>query len=99
MFEKHHKGSVGEFLEMVKNEQAVELNNRDRASRVLSFTRIAGMCFAFVLIILLVGAGTFLVAMDKPIGGYSSLFMGILSAICTIASGGRPSSQRHTPQS
>ena len=89
LFERHRKGSAGDFLEMVKAEQAVELANRDRSSRVYFFTRVAGLCFAFVLILSLLGAGTYLIATDKPLGGYASLILGLLSAIGAIAAGGR----------
>ena len=89
LFERHKKGSAGDFLDMVKEEQAVELANRDRASRVYFFTRIAGLCFGFVLILSLIGTGTYLIAANRPLGGYASLILGLLSAISAIAAGGR----------
>ncbi len=94
LFERHRKGSAGDFLEMVKAEQSVDLSARDRASRVYFFTRIAGLCFAFILILSLLAAGTYLISADKPLGGYASLILGLLSAISAIASGGRRSSPR-----
>jgi hypothetical protein len=93
LFECHRKGSAGDFLEMVKAEQSVELANRDRTSRIYFFTRIAGLCFAFVLILALIGTGTYLIATDKPLGGYASLILGLLSAITAIAAGGKSQKQ------
>ena len=89
LFERHRKGSAGDFLKLVEREQDVDLACRDRASRVYFFTRMAGLCFGFVLIVLLLGAGTYLIAADKPVGGYASLALGLLSAISAIAAGGR----------
>ena len=89
MFERHKKGSAGDFLDMMKAEQAAVLPMRDRESRLEFVTRICGLCFGFVLILSLLGAGTYLIATDKPLGGYASLVLGLLSAIAAIAAGGR----------
>ena len=45
--------------------------------------------FAFLLTVLLLQCGTYLIATDKPVGGYSSLILGLLSAISAIAAGGK----------
>ena len=45
--------------------------------------------FAFVLTALLIQCGTYLIATDKPLGGYASLILGMLSTIGAIAAGGR----------
>jgi len=88
LFERHRKGSAGDFIDMMKAEQATALPIRDRESRLNFVTRICGLCFAFVLILSLLGAGTYLIAADKPLGGYASLILGLLSAIGAIAAGG-----------
>ena len=93
LFERHRKGSAGDFLDMMNAEQATVLPMRDRESRLDFVTRICGLCFAFVLILALLGAGTYLIAMDKPIGGYASLILGLLSAITAIAAGGKSQKQ------
>lgn len=90
LFERHRKGSAGDFIDMMKAEQATNLPIRDRESRLDFVTRICGLCFAFVLILALIGTGACLIAMDKPLGGYTSLILGILSAITAIAAGGKP---------
>ena len=89
LFERHKKGSAGDFLDMMKAEQAAVLPMRDRESRLEFVTRICGLCFGFVLILSLLGAGIYLIAPDKPLGGYASLVLGLLSAIAAIAAGGR----------
>ncbi len=88
-YEAFYHGAAKKMLEMAAADQA-DLNRvRDRDSRLEFVTRICGLCFAFVLILSLLGAGTYLIATDKPVGGYSSLVLGMLSAISAIAAGGR----------
>ena len=88
-YEAFYHGAAKKMLEMAAADQA-DLNRvRDRDSRLEFVTRICGLCFAFVLILSLLGAGTYLIATDKPVGGYSSLILGMLSAISAIAAGGR----------
>ncbi len=88
-YEAFYHGAAKEMPEMAAADQA-DLNRvRDRDSRLEFITRICGLCFAFVLILSLLGAGTYLIATDKPVGGYSSLILGMLSAISAIAAGGR----------
>lgn len=88
-YEAFYHGAAKRMLEMAAADQA-DLNRvRDRDSRLEFVTRICGLCFAFVMILSLLGAGTYLIATDKPVGGYSSLILGMLSAISVIAAGGR----------
>lgn len=88
-YEAFYHGAAKKMLEMAAADQA-DLNRvRDRDSRLEFVTRICGLCFAFVLILSLLGTGTYLIAADKPVGGYSSLVLGMLSAISAIAAGGR----------
>ena len=49
--------------------------------------------FAFLLTVLLLQCGTYLIAADKPLGGYASLILGLLSAITAIAAGGKSQKQ------
>ena len=46
--------------------------------------------FAFILTVASIQCGAYLIAMDKPLGGYASLILGLLSAITAIAAGGKP---------
>lgn len=88
-YESFYHGAAKKMLEMAAADQA-DLNRvRDRDSRLEFVTRTCGLCFAFVLILALLGAGTYLIAADKPVGGYASLVLGMLSAISAIAAGGR----------
>ena len=88
-YEAFYHGAAKKMLDMASADQD-DLNRiRDRDSRLEFVTRICGLCFGFVLIVLLLGAGTYLIATDKPLGGYASLILGLLSAIAAIAAGGR----------
>ena len=88
-YEAFYHGAAKKMLEMAAADQADMNKVRDRDSRLEFVTRICGLCFAFVLILALLGAGTYLIATDKPVGGYSSLILGLLSAISAIAAGGK----------
>ena len=46
--------------------------------------------FAFILTVVSIQCGAYLIATDKPLGGYASLILGLLSAITAIAAGGKP---------
>ena len=88
-YEAFYHGAAKRMLDMAAADQS-DLNRiKDRESRLEFVTRICGLCFAFVLILSLLGAGTYLIATDKPLGGYASLILGLLSAIGAIAAGGR----------
>lgn len=56
---------------------------------IVSLARV----FAFLLTVLLLQCGTYLIAADKPLGGYVSLILGLLSAITAIAAGGKSQKQ------
>ena len=88
-YEAFYHGAAKKMLEMAAADQADLNRMRNRDSRLEFVTRICGLCFAFVLILSLLGAGTYLIAPDKPVGGYSSLVLGMISAISAIAAGGR----------
>ena len=55
----------------------------DRA--IMSVARV----FAFILTAATIQCGTYLIATDKPLGGYASLILGLLTAITEITVGGR----------
>lgn len=88
-YEKFHQGAAGEMLAMAHEEQTVALGVRDRDSRLEFVTRVAGMCFAFTLTLVLLLGGIYLIATDHPIGGYSSMVVAIIGIIGGIAAGGR----------
>lgn len=93
-YEAFYHGAARKMLEMAAADQA-DLNRiRDRDSRLEFVTRTCSLCFAFLLILSLLAAGTYLIAADKPVGGYASLVFGLLSAISAIAAGGRKTSPR-----
>lgn len=89
MFERHSQGATKDLLEMVKAEQASELKIRDRNSRLEFVTRVAGMCFAFLLSLALIAAGVVLICKSHEITGCLTLFTGLLSIIGCLATGGK----------
>lgn len=88
-YEQYYNGAAREMVEMAKSEQAQELTNRDRDSRLEFTTRILGMTFAFVLTLAIIIAGVVLLCHNHSFAGSFSLAVGIISVIGCLATGGK----------
>lgn len=88
-FEKYYPGASRELLEMVRIDQANVFTLENRNSKLQFTLRVLGMTFAFILTLGMIGVGALLIVMGHAITGCLSLFMGILSIIGVIATGGQ----------
>ena len=88
-YERFHPGAAAELLNMAKREQDLELGVRDRDSRLEFVTRIIGMCFAFVLTLVMIGGGIMLICREHTASGCITLFTALIGVIGCLATGGK----------
>ena len=88
-FERKRCGATGEFLDMVKEEQKIDLYIRERNSRLEFVTRILGMVFAFILSVCIIICGALLIHTGSEVTGCITLLSGLVAVIGCLATGGK----------
>ena len=95
-YEAHFPGAAKIMIDMARNDQQNQWKNIHSESNKRFAIRFAGLVVAFVLCSMLIVGGTYLIAHDHAVTGFTSVVMALVTLIGSIANGNRSSSDSKT---
>ena len=87
-YESFHKGAAKIMLDMAVEDQRQYWIATHRKSKIDGAVKLVGIVFCFLLCLLLIGCGTYLMATDHYVTGSASVLIALIALLGTLASGG-----------
>ena len=93
-YEAFHKGAAKIMLDMAVEDQRQYWIATHRKAKIDGAVKLVGIVFCFLLCLLLIGCGTYLMATNHYATGSASVLIALIALLGTLASGGAKAKAR-----